>query len=97
MSSEKKFNIDYIAKLARIRLKTKEKNNLSKELKKVLSFVEKLNEVNTEKIEPISSVLPKKNILRKDEIFYDFNKEDFWKILPEKEDSFVKVPKIIEK
>jgi len=62
-----KEQIEHIAKLARIELTEKEKEKFSTELSSILEYIDKLNQVDTGKIEPISQVTGLKNILRSDE------------------------------
>ncbi|NTU70009.1 Asp-tRNA(Asn)/Glu-tRNA(Gln) amidotransferase subunit GatC, partial [bacterium] len=54
----------YISKLARINLKESELDKYQKELSSILDFVSQLNKVNTDKIEPLSSVAGEVNITR---------------------------------
>lgn len=59
-------NVEHIAKLARIGLTSKEKKKLKSELFAILDFVEKLNEVKTDKIEPTAQVTGLENVFRQD-------------------------------
>lgn len=61
------FDINHIAKLARIGLSEEEKKQFSKELEAILDFVKKLNELNTDKIEPIGHITGLLNETRDDE------------------------------
>ena len=61
-----KNTINKIAKLSRIKLEEKEADSLIKDLNSILDWVEQLNEVNTEKVEPLSNVSMSKLPLRKD-------------------------------
>ncbi|MFH1246060.1 MAG: Asp-tRNA(Asn)/Glu-tRNA(Gln) amidotransferase subunit GatC [Candidatus Omnitrophota bacterium] len=90
-------DIEYVAKLARISLKEKEKEKLSQQLNDILAYIEKLKELDTDKIEPMSHVLPLKNVFRQDELRTSLPVEKVLANIPakSKEDSFT-VPKIIE-
>jgi aspartyl-tRNA(Asn)/glutamyl-tRNA(Gln) amidotransferase subunit C len=59
-------DVEYLSKLARIELKEEEKKKFEKELLKILEYIEKLNEVNTENVLPTYHVLPVKNVFRDD-------------------------------
>ena len=54
--SDKKINIDYVAKLARLELSDDDKAKLSSQLKDILVYFDKLNSVNVEGIEPMAHV-----------------------------------------
>jgi aspartyl-tRNA(Asn)/glutamyl-tRNA(Gln) amidotransferase subunit C len=88
-----KKQVEHIAYLARLKLTEKEKEKFSKELSQILNFVKKLNEVDTEKVEPF--VFEKiKNVLREDKIK---KYEEFKKLIdqaPEKEGNFIKIKKV---
>jgi aspartyl-tRNA(Asn)/glutamyl-tRNA(Gln) amidotransferase subunit C len=88
-----KKQVEHIAYLARLKLTEKEKEKFSKELSQILNFVKKLNEVDTEKVEPF--VFEKiKNVLREDKIK---KYEKFKKLIdqaPEKEGNFIKIKKV---
>ena len=64
-----KNTINKIAKLSRIKLEEKEADSLIKDLNSILDWVEQLNEVNTEKVEPLSNIslskLPKREDIQK--------------------------------
>ena len=88
--------INKIAKLARIKLSDEEARDLLIDMNSILDWVEQLNEVNTDKIEPLtnisSSVLPK----RKDEA-KDLNSTDeILKNSPDKLEGYFAVPKVVE-
>lgn len=59
-------DILHIAKLARIDLDDKEKEKIEKEISSILAYVEKLNELDTVSIEPMSHIVGQKNVIRKD-------------------------------
>jgi len=90
-----KKEVEYLGKLARIQLKEEEKNKLEKDIGKILEYISKLNEVNTENVEPTYHVLPIKNIFREDIPENSTPKEEILKNSPDKDDDFFKVPRII--
>ena len=63
-----KDTVIHIAKLARISLDEKKINSLSKDLSSIMKFIEKLNELNTEKTAPLSSIINASLQSRKDEV-----------------------------
>ncbi|MCM8772536.1 MAG: Asp-tRNA(Asn)/Glu-tRNA(Gln) amidotransferase subunit GatC [Candidatus Omnitrophica bacterium] len=91
----KKEDVEYLGRLARIELTEEEKKKFEKELGKILEYISKLNEVNTENIEPTYHVLPLKNVFRDDIPESSTSKEEILKNAPDKDDDFFKVPRII--
>jgi len=66
MAKLTKKEVEHVAKLARLGLTEKEKEKFSQELSAILDFVEKLNEVKTDKIEPTAQVTGLVNVYRQD-------------------------------
>lgn len=93
-----KKQVEHIAKLARIELTEKEKEKFSTELSSILEYIDKLNRVDTSKVEPTSQVTGLENEFRNDEQ-RDKDRESGNKILkeaPVKKGDYFKVPKILE-
>jgi len=91
-----KDTVKHIAKLARISLDEKKINSLSKDLSSIIEFIEKLNELNTEKIAPLTSIIDASLRSRKDEVSDDKIRDQILKNSPEKNEEFYVVPKVIE-
>ena len=91
-----KDTVKHIAKLARISLDEKKINSLSKDLSSIMEFIEKLNELNTEKIVPLTSIIDASLRSRKDEVSDEKIKDQILKNSPEKNEEFFVVPKVIE-
>lgn len=95
MKIDKK-TVEYIANLARLSLTKEEKETFTKQLDKILTYIDKLNELDTSSIEPTFHPLPLKNVFREDEVKPSLPKEEALANAPEKEKSCFKVPRIIE-
>ena len=91
-----KDTIKKISKLARISVTSDETDRLEKDLNSILKFVEQLKELNTDKVEPISSVSEQELTMNKDEVKKTNEKEDILKNAPEKNSNYYVVPKVIE-
>lgn len=91
-----KKDVEYVAKLARLKLSEKEKEKFTKQLDQILKYVDKLNELDTEKVKPTSHVLPLKNVFREDKAGKSLKVEKVLENAPEKVKGFFKVPKVIE-
>ena len=94
MSVTKK-DVEYIAELARLKFKEEELESFTHQLNEILSYVDKLNELNTENVEPLSHPVENINVFRNDELKPSITTEDALKNAPDKTDEFFKVPKVI--
>ncbi|MCL5093765.1 MAG: Asp-tRNA(Asn)/Glu-tRNA(Gln) amidotransferase subunit GatC [Patescibacteria group bacterium] len=92
-----KEEVENIAKLSRISLTEEEKAKYQTELSSILEWVEKLNEVNTNGVQPTGQITGLFNILDSDEVEKcDISREEILKNAPEKKDGFIKVKKVLE-
>ncbi|HIF61354.1 MAG TPA: Asp-tRNA(Asn)/Glu-tRNA(Gln) amidotransferase subunit GatC [Candidatus Pelagibacter sp.] len=85
-----------ISKLARISLDDKNVDSLSKNLSSIIKFIENLNELNTDKIKPLTSIIDTSLTSRKDEVNDQEIRDQILKNSPEKNEEFFVVPKVIE-
>ena len=91
-----KNTVKHISKLARISLDDEKIDSLSKDLSSIIKFIEKLNELKTDKIKPLTSIINASLKPRKDEIKDGKIRDQILKNSPEKNDEFFVVPKVIE-
>jgi len=89
--------IDKLSALSKLEFDEQEKLNLQIELQKMLDFVKKLNEVDTEGIEPLMHIANQYDMLRKDEIAGDFSVIEALSNANNKNKQFFLVPKVINK
>ena len=88
--------IEYVGILAKLELSDEEKEQAKHDIGRMLDYVDKLNELDTSGIEPLSHVFPVNNVFREDVVT---NGDERAKILanaPEKKDGAFKVPKTVE-
>ena len=85
-----------IAKLSRIKIEDDEIDELSSQLSAIVDWVEQLNEVNTDDVEPISNVSMAKLPMRKDVENRNDNSEDVLSNAPDKLENYFAVPKVVE-
>ena len=85
-----------IARLARIKITDEEAKGLEGELSEILNWVEQLGEVNTENVEPMTSVVPIKLKMREDVVNDGEKADDVTANAPMSEDGFYVVPKVVE-
>ena len=91
-----KNKIKHASKLARISVDEKKIDALTKDLSSILKFVEQLNKLNTDKVEPLSSILNEPLRTRKDEINDGKIREKILENSPQKNEEFFVVPKVIQ-
>jgi len=96
IKDDMKISVEYSAKLARLSLSEEEKVLFGSQLDSILSYMEKLNELNTKDIEPTSHVLSLSNVMRDDTPGNSLPRKDALINAPEHTDKFYRVPKIIE-
>lgn len=89
------FDIDRIANLARLNLSADEKQRLSQQMVNIVEYINKLNELDTSKVEPTSHVLPVHNVFRSDESEPYFQKADYLTLAPKQDKGHYEVPQII--
>ena len=91
-----KDTVKHISKLARISLDEKKINNLAKDLSSIMKFIDKLNELNTDKTIPLTSIINASLKSRKDEVKDGKIRDQILKNSPEKNEEFFVVPKVVE-
>ncbi|MCD6362467.1 MAG: Asp-tRNA(Asn)/Glu-tRNA(Gln) amidotransferase subunit GatC [Synergistetes bacterium] len=89
-------DVEHVMKLAYLDLKGEEKERMLHHFNRILEHFAKLQELDTEKVEPLSHVIESSTPLRKDEIKESLPREEILKIAPETEKGYIKVPRIVE-
>ena len=91
-----KDTVKHISKLARISLDKKKVDDLSKDLTSIIRFIENLNKLNTDKVNPLTSIIDASLKSRSDEVKDGKIREQILKNSPENNGKFFVVPKVIE-
>ncbi|MDH4164462.1 MAG: Asp-tRNA(Asn)/Glu-tRNA(Gln) amidotransferase subunit GatC [Nitrospirota bacterium] len=91
-----KKEVEHVAKLGRLELSDQETDKLTSQLSNILTYVEKLNELDTKSIEPTAHILDIKNVMRDDVAMPSLPQEKALANAPDKAAGHYKVPKIIE-
>ena len=84
-----------LAHLSRLSFNELEKQEITKDLQRMISFVEKLNEIDTGNVEPLLHMTEAMDIYRKDEISGSMPKEEALQNAPNADMNYFKVPKVI--
>lgn len=87
--------IEYVGILAKLELSGEEKEQAKKDMESMLDYVDKLNELDTDSIEPMSHVFPVNNVFREDIVTNENGSEDTLKNAPQEQESSFVVPKTI--
>ncbi len=89
-------HVEHVAELARLKFSDEEMERFQDQLTNILTYIDVLNEADTEGVEPVTIVLPMQNVFREDEVRNPLPKEDFLSLAPSADHDHYKVPKIIE-
>ncbi|HEX2275933.1 MAG TPA: Asp-tRNA(Asn)/Glu-tRNA(Gln) amidotransferase subunit GatC [Candidatus Tectomicrobia bacterium] len=89
-------DVEHVAELARLELTAAEKGQFIAQLNSILTYIEKLSELNTAGVEPTSHVLPMSNVFRDDEVRPSLDRDQALQNAPQQSHFFFKVPRIIE-
>ena len=87
--------VEDIALMARLKLKEEEKEDFARQLNLVLDYTNRLHELNTDNVEPLTHVLPVYNVFRDDVVCLSSPREEILSNGPLLEDGQYKVPKIM--
>ncbi|MDA3861525.1 MAG: Asp-tRNA(Asn)/Glu-tRNA(Gln) amidotransferase subunit GatC [Melioribacteraceae bacterium] len=91
-----KNDIEHIAKLAKLEIKEDEIDNFTSQLNKVLDYVDKLNELDTDNVKPLSHPIEGENVFREDLLKESIPTKDALKNSGSKTEEYFKVPKVIK-
>ncbi|GIO69158.1 Asp-tRNA(Asn)/Glu-tRNA(Gln) amidotransferase subunit GatC [Paenibacillus sp. JTLBN-2024] len=89
-------DVQHVAKLARLNLSADEEQKFTEQLNAILQYAEKLNELDTDGVEPTTHVLPVSNVMREDVKRESLPIEKVMLNAPEEEDGQFKVPAVLE-
>jgi aspartyl-tRNA(Asn)/glutamyl-tRNA(Gln) amidotransferase subunit C len=88
--------VDEIAHLARLEFNEEAKAEIVNDMNRMLDFVEKLNELDTDKVEPLIYMTDERNVLREDEPIVSVTQKEALRNAPQKDTDYFKVPKVID-
>lgn len=88
--------IEYVGILAKLELSEAEKERAKKDMGNMLDYIDKLNELDTEGVEPMSHVFPVNNVFREDVVTNGDDRDDIIKNAPKSKDGSFMVPKTVE-
>jgi aspartyl-tRNA(Asn)/glutamyl-tRNA(Gln) amidotransferase subunit C len=91
-----KLTLEKTAHLARLKFEAKEADEMMKDMTAVLDWMEKLNEVNTDGIEPLTTMSHEVNAFRADEVKNQLAHEKALRHAPKKDENYFRVPKVMD-
>jgi aspartyl-tRNA(Asn)/glutamyl-tRNA(Gln) amidotransferase subunit C len=89
--------IEDLSRLAKLKFDEKSAEKMKADLDKIISFVDKLSEIDTEGVEPLIYLSEEANVLRTDEIANEVSQENALKNAPQKDSDYFKVPTVLKK
>ena len=89
--------INDLAKLAKLEFNEQQSVEMQEDLKKIIGFVDKLSEIDTENTEPLIYMSEEVNVLRDDTLIENISKEKALENAPQKDSDYFLVPKVIDK
>lgn len=88
--------IEHLAHLARLEFNGEEKEKIKADLENIISFVDQLQKVDTEGLEPLIYMTDEINVLREDEPKVTITQEEALKNAPNKDSDYFKIPKVLK-
>ena len=88
--------VDETAHLARLEFNAEAKNEIANDMNRMLAWVDKLNELDTNKVDPLIYMNNDINVMREDEVKVTLTQAEALKNAPKKDSDYFKVPKVIE-
>ena len=88
--------VDYVSTLSRIRLPQEEKAKMAGDLEQIVTYMDTLNTLDTDGVEPMSHIFPLKNVLRADEVVPSADREVLLSGAPDRDEETFRVPKAVE-
>jgi aspartyl-tRNA(Asn)/glutamyl-tRNA(Gln) amidotransferase subunit C len=88
--------VDHIAHLARLNFPGNQKEEIKADMEKIINFMDKLSEVETENVEPLIFMTEELNKLREDEVKIVITQDEGLKNAPKKDSDYFRIPKVID-
>ncbi len=88
--------IEYVSILAKLELSEEQKEAAKKDMGRMLDYIDKLNELDTTGVEPMSHVFPVRNVFREDVVTNGDDSEQILRNAPEEQDNMFVVPRTFE-
>ena len=88
--------VEHVARLARLALSEEEREKMRAQLDAILTYIDKLNQLDSSQTEPTSHVIPMTNIFREDKARPSLSQEEALANAPDRQEALFRVPRILE-
>ncbi len=92
-----KKDVEKLAHLARLEFSEKEKKEMLGDMKKMLAFVDKINELDLDGVEPLVYLIEEENVLREDIVTAQVTRDEALKNAPDRDTDYFRVPKVMRR
>lgn len=89
--------VDHIAHLSRLEFEGEKKEAIRQDLERIVGFMDKLQEVETDDVEPLIFMTKEVNSLREDEAIETITQDQALKNAPKKDSDYFRIPKVLNK
>lgn len=89
-------DIEYVARLAKLKLSDEEKERLVSQMGDIVEFANNINKLNTDGVEPTEHILKVQNVFREDEVKESYSRDEILKNAPKKEAGCLVVPSVVQ-
>ena len=89
--------VQHIAHLARLEFEGDDLNQIKGDMSKIIGFMDKLSELDTENVEPLIVMTDQVNVLREDKSERKLTSEDALKNAPKRDSDYFRIPKVLDK
>lgn len=89
--------VNHIAHLARLEFIGEEKQEIKRDMEKIINFMDALNSIDTSGVEPLIFMSDEVNVLREDVTDETISKNDALKNAPKKDSDYIRIPKVLNK
>lgn len=89
--------IDHLTELAKLSFMGEEKEEIQKDLERIVNFMDRLKEVDTDGVEPLIYLSDEINVLREDKPEINITHEEALKNAPKKDSDYIRIPKVLDK
>lgn len=91
-----KEQVTHVANLARLNLTEEEKENMTKDMESIITFIDQINQLDISDVNPTAHIIPINNVFREDIVQKSMDRDELIKNAPVKENGCFSVPKIVE-
>jgi aspartyl-tRNA(Asn)/glutamyl-tRNA(Gln) amidotransferase subunit C len=89
--------VDHIAHLARLKFEGEAKDEIQQDMERIITFMDKLSEVETDNVEPLIFMSEEINVLREDIAETTITQQEALKNAPKKDSDYFRIPKVLDK